>query len=436
MPAGADPATAQTRAMHDAPLRRALAADAQLWADFLALCDCGGRQAGSASEQAALQFAHAHLAAIDRGARLEPVSYAGWRCREATLTLEDGGALTCNPLLGSQSTPSRGVSAEVIDLGRGAPEQFERRARDIAGRFVLVRHEYPFSPTHLHRRRKYGWAMERGAAGYIIANPYPGAGPVAGSSGRGGQAGIPALGTDFESAARLAANGPRLARVHLKLTGEDRAAQTGVALLDLPGQTEAWVVLSAHLDGHGLAESALDNATGVAVALALARAFAPLIAGCRRGLRTCLFSAEEWALAGSSQYLDRLSGRERKSIALNLNLDTVGGDARLTALTSEFPRLDAFVQDAAARAGIEFDTYQPLMGNSDHYNFARHGIPALRLVAGFGRPQSNVRHILTRGDTRDKVAPSELGAAAVLAATLLWQALNADDDTIADLRQK
>jgi Zn-dependent M28 family amino/carboxypeptidase len=278
--------------------------------------------------------------------------------------------------------------------------------------------------------------MERGAAGYIIANPYPGAGPVAGSCGRGGQTGIPALGTDFESAAQLAANGPRLARVHLKLTGEDHAAQTGVALLDLPGQTDAWVVLSAHLDGHGLAESALDNATGVAVALALARAFAPLIAGCRRGLRTCLFSAEEWALAGSSQYLDRMSERERKSIALNLNLDTVGGDARLTALTSEFPRLDAFVQDAAARAGGALDTYQPLMGNSDHYNFARHGIPALRLVAGFGRPQSNVRHILTRGDTRDKVAPSELGATAVLAATLLWQALHADDDAIADLRQK
>ena len=422
--------------MHDMPMREVFAADAQLWADFLALCDCGGRQAGGASERAALRFAHERLAAIDHSARLEPVAYTGWLCREATLTLEDGSALTCNALLGSQSTPSVGISTEVIDLGRGAPEQFERRARDIAGRLVLVRHEYPFSPTHLHRRRKYGWAMERGAAGFIIANPFPGAGPVAGSSGRGGEAGIPALGTDFESAERLAANGPHLARVHLKLTGEDYAAQTGVALLDLPGQTDAWVVLSAHLDGHGLAESAMDNATGVAVVLALARTFAPLVAGCRRGLRTCLFSAEEWALAGSRQYLDRMGESARKAIVLNLNLDTVGGDAHLTALTSEFPRLDAFVKDAAARAGIALDTYQPLMGNSDHYNFARHGIPALRLVAGFDRPQSNVRHILTRGDTRDKVAPPELGAAAVLAATLLWQALNADDDAIAKLSQK
>ena len=414
----------------------ALAADTQLWNDFLALCDCGGRRAGSASEQAALQLAHARLAAIDRSARIEPVSYAGWRCFEATLTLADGSKLACNPLLGSASTAPQGISTEVIDLGRGTPEEFERNAHDIAGRFVLVRHEYPFARGHIHRRRKYHWALERGATGYLIANPLPGAGPVSGSSGRGGLAGIPAVATDFESAARLAANGSRPARALLKLRGEDYDAQTGVVILDLPGPTGAWVALSAHLDGHDLAESAMDNASGVAVALAVARALAPLAAACRRGLKVCVFSAEEWALAGSRQYLDRMSDSERTAIALNVNLDIVGGDARLTALTSEFPRLDAFVRDAAARAGIALNTYQPLMANSDHYNFARHGIPALRLVAGFDEPQSNVRHILTRADTRDKVAPSELQSAATLTAALLWRALTADNTDLAILRQK
>jgi Zn-dependent M28 family amino/carboxypeptidase len=145
-----------------------------------------------------------------------------------------------------------------------------------------------------------------------------------------------------------------------------------------------------------------QHATGVAVVLAVTRALAPLIAGCRRGLKVCLFSAEEWALAGSRDYLERMSESERSSIALNINLDTVGGDAQLTALTSEFPRLESFVRDAAAGTGIGLDTYAPMMPNSDHYNFARHGIPALRLVAGFNRPECNVRYILTRGDTRDK----------------------------------
>jgi len=414
----------------------ALAAYSQLQQDFLALCDCGGRRAGTPSERAALKLAHERLAAIDSRAVIEPVAYAGWRCSEATLTLEDGTALACHALLGSQSTPPQGISAEVIDLGRGSPEDFERAASDITGRLALVRHEYPFSAVHVHRRRKYAWAMEHRAAGFIIANSVRDAGPVSGSSGRGGETGIPAIAIDFDSAMRLAARGSRRTRAHLKVGGEDYAAETGAAILSLPGQTDAWVALSAHVDGHDLAESAMDNATGVAVVLAVTRALAPLIADCRRGLKVCLFSAEEWALAGSRDYLERMSESERSSIALNINLDTVGGDAQLTALTSEFPRLESFVRDAASGTGIALDTYAPMMPNSDHYNFARHGIPALRLVAGFNRPECNIKYILTRGDTRDKVKPAELQCACALTAALLMRALTASDEAMTALRLK
>jgi hypothetical protein len=381
----------------------------RLWSDFLALCDCGGRQAGSASETKVLQFAFECLRELG-GARKVPVRYPAWRLHDSALSLTDGTALACNPLLGSQSTPPEGISAEVCDLGRGTREDFERHAAKLRGRFALVRHEYPFSPQHVHRRRKLAWAMEYGAAGFIIANPAAGAGPVCGSSGRAGKAGIPAVATDCESAVRLTGG------AILKVIGEDYAGESSVLELDLPGRTDRRVVLSAHLDGHDLAESAMDNATGVAAALAVARDLAPRVADCERGLRVCLFSAEEWALAGSSQYVDAMSEEERHSIALNINLDTVGGDSRLTALTSEFPALDAFVQP--------LETYTPMMANSDHYSFARHGIPALRLVAGFGRPQSNVRHILTRGDTRDKVAPEELENALRVATALVWRALS------------
>jgi Zn-dependent M28 family amino/carboxypeptidase len=108
----------------------------------------------------------------------------------------------------------------------------------------------------------------------------------------------------------------------------------------------------------------------------------------------------------------------------------------LTALTSEFPALVPFVQAAATSVGMSSGIYEPMMSNSDHYNFARHGIPALRLVAGFDRPQSNIRHILTRNDTADKVEPAELQAAARLTATLLAQALTAEDAEIAALGRR
>lgn len=412
----------------------AIAGDGELWADFLAFCDCGGRLAGSASERAAFTLAEQRCTTIGP-TRIEATSYAGWRLNEARLVLEDGGSeLTCKPLLGSLSTPAGGTIAEVLDLGRGAAGDFERHAAQIAGRFVMVRHEYPFASAHVHRRRKYGWAVERGAAGFIIANPIAGTGPVSGSSGRGGGAGIPAVATDAESAARLAAAKDGRARVRLTVAGEDFAAQTSLVVLDLPGRERGWVVLSAHLDGHDLAESAMDNASGMAVALAVARALAPHLPRLRRGLRLCFFSAEEWALAGSREWLGRMSDAERRALALDINLDTVAGDARLTALTSEFPALEAFAREAAATAERSLGTYAPMMANSDHYNFARHGVPALRLVAGFGESGSNVRHILTAGDTRDKVTAAELRGAGRLAAALAWRALSAAPETLEALR--
>ncbi len=401
-----------------------------LWADLEALCDCGGREAGSASEARALEFAPARLASIAPSVRTVRVPYGAWRLDEVALSIPGGAPLVCHALVGSQSTPAAGMTLEACDLGRGTPEDFAANAARIPGRCVIVRHEYPFSRTHIHRRRKLGWAMERGAAAFLIASPEPGMGSVAGSSGRGGGVGIPAIGTDFESAATIAEAG----RVHLKVIGEDFAGESSVLILDLPGKTSRWVALSAHLDGHSLAESAMDNGTGVATVMALARHFAPGMRDRRLGLRVCLFSAEEWALAGSKSYLDRMTDAERRSIAINVNLDTVGGDTTLTALTSEFPRLEKWVSATASQADLSVGTYAPMMSNSDHYNFARQGIPAFRLVAGFDRPQSNVRYILTRGDTRDKVKRPELEFAAKVSEALIERALDMSDAELEALR--
>jgi aminopeptidase YwaD len=73
------------------------------------------------------------------------------------------------------------------------------------------------------------------------------------------------------------------------------------------------------------------------------------------------------------------------------------------------------------------------MANSDHANFAAHGIPALRLIAGFNAPDSNLRLVLTAADTRDKVQPQELDQALRIATTLTWQALGATDATLSSL---
>jgi hypothetical protein len=423
----------------DAPSQQLLSpvfesADPLMWADFGALCDFGGRMAGTASEAAALDFVRQRLAAVPGAAvRAEPVEYSGWTCRAATLTdARTGTSLPCTPLLGTASTA--GLTAEVLDLGQGRPEDFERDAVRVPGRIVLVRHEYPFASGHVHRRVKLGLAQQKGAVGFLIAHPERGVGPVSGSSGRNGGPGIPALGIGIETAdAFRPTPGGALATARIVVDADDHPGETRVVLADLPGQGADWVVVSAHVDGHPHGESAIDNATGVAVALALARRLAPHVARCPRGLRIALFSAEEWGLIGSRLWLERIDAAARRAMKININLDSVAGAAGLTALTSGFERLDAWVCESAARAGLSIATHLPLMANSDHANFAAHGIPALRLIAGFNAADSNLRLLLTAADTRDKVRGEELDQALRLAAALTWQALTASDAMLAGL---
>jgi Zn-dependent M28 family amino/carboxypeptidase len=219
----------------------------------------------------------------------------------------------------------------------------------------------------------------------------------------------------------------------MHIDADDHPACTHMLVADVPGRGPNWVVVSAHIDGHPLGESAIDNATGVAVALSLARVLAPRVSGCPRGLRICLFSAEEWGLIGSRLWLERMEPAARRRMALNINLDSVAGASGLTALTSGFERLDAWVQEAAARAGLPLATHLPLMPNSDHANFAAHGIPALRLIAGFNAPHSNLRYLLTAADTRDKVRPQELAEALRIATALAWEGLTAADVALSSL---
>jgi len=408
--------------------------DPLMWADFQALCDLGGRVAGSASEAAALAFVRGRLAAVP-GAKVrdDPVDYPGWRYRTAQLTnAMTGVALQCTPLLGTAS--AAGVVAEVLDLGLGRVEDFERHANRIRGRIVMVRHEYPFASGHVHRRVKLSLAQQMGAVGFLIAHPEGGVGAVSGSSGRNGGAGIPALGIGVEAAeAFRGLPDGRLPVARMVIDGDDHPARTRILLADLPGRGPDWVVVSAHIDGHPHGESAMDNATGVAVALGLARLLAPHVSECPRGLRICLFSAEEWGLIGSRIWLEQMDEAARQSMLINLNLDSVGGAFGLTALTSGFERLDAWVKATTARADLPIATHLPLMANSDHANFAAHGIPAVRLIAGFDAPDSNLRLVLTAADTRDKVHPEELDQALRLTTTLTWQALTAADATLSSL---
>ena len=412
-----------------------IAADGQLWADYNAICDCGGRLAGTDGERNAFALLEAQAeAATQVRCRSIAVPYRGWSAKSARVRLPGGQWAACHALVRSVATPPGGLTAEVVDLGRGTPEEFAVHADDIGGRIVLVRHELMFAAGTIHRRRKYMAALERGAVGFLIAGPISGQ-TVAGSSGRQDGAGIPAAGITPQAAAALHRTARGWPGATLIIDTEEGPAETRTLLFDLPGRTGEWVVLSAHVDGHDGGESAMDNASGLAAVLAVMRALASQVKDFRRGLRVTFFSVEEWALTGSAHYVAALSHAERQTIALNVNLDSVGGSRSLAALTSGFAGLEPFLLRVAEASGIALRTVRPLMQNSDHANFALAGIPAFRLVAGFDDPNANLRYVLTPSDTRDKVEESELKQAALLSAAIVADACNALPSDVSQWRR-
>jgi hypothetical protein len=167
----ADPETLRL----DPKIAADLLADPGLWRDFNDICDCGGRLAGTESERRAFALLRERVRAASPAntGRSIPVAYGGWRARRATLRLADGANVPCHPLVRTIATPPGGLSAEVIDLGRGTPEEFEAHKSEIAGRIVLVRHELMFAAGTIHRRRKYDLARACGAVGFLIAGPLP-----------------------------------------------------------------------------------------------------------------------------------------------------------------------------------------------------------------------------------------------------------------------
>ena len=172
-----------------------------------------------------------------------------------------------------------------------------------------------------------------------------------------------------------------------------------------PRLAKEYVVLSAHLDGYGIGtpikgdaiyNGALDNASGVASLLEIARA---LKAGKVRPKRSILFAfvtAEEKGLLGS-RYFARRPTVPQKSIVADLNFDMALPIFPLTSVTPVGYDQSSLGRDAAAvskamNLPIVPDPFpdRNVFIRSDQYAFIREGIPALFFKYGFkaGTPQA------------------------------------------------
>lgn len=388
-----------------------------LYESLASLCARGGRFCGTENERSAREFLKARLAEYGLRVTTHAFDYGGWSRGSCDLRLVSPGGLRIPAvsLVQGPNTPPGGTEMPLVDLGRGTLEDFEERGDALKGAMALVSHEYPFAQAHIHRRRKIDWAVERGAAAFAIANHVPGHLVISGSSGPGRPGAIPGIGLAFEEGChlrRLAGRGP--VRVRLDVQNAMRADRSENVIAELPGQTDEWVLVTCHYDAHDVGHGAIDNGSGCAVALEVARVFAGRRDQLRRGLRVIAFSVEEWGLKGSACYTDELTAEERRRIAVDLNLDCVAGSSSFTWVLNGFPDLAPFLQGVAREIGFPVGVSYQIAANSDHYNFVRQGIPGIRLMSGYEEPECAVKYILSPADTLDKVRESDLKMAAFI----------------------
>jgi len=81
------------------------------------------------------------------------------------------------------------------------------------------------------------------------------------------------------------------------------------------------IVISAHYDDTGY-RAVLDNATGVAMFLEVARLIANT--NCNAEVRFVLLGGAQNDLNGSRYYVSKLSGEEKKNMLADINLDYLG----------------------------------------------------------------------------------------------------------------
>ena len=167
-----------------------------------------------------------------------------------------------------------------------------------------------------------------------------------------------------------------------------------------PKLKDEFVAYTAHWDhfgknAQGIFHGAEDDALGCAALVEMARAYTKLPAAPRRSILFLAVTAEEQGLLGSEYYAKMPIYPLAKTVA-DMNMDSWNVHGRtkdLTLVGFGASDLDDYARDAAGEQGrVVHADAEPEKGfyyRSDHFNFAKQGVPALNPDGGvdyIGKP--------------------------------------------------
>ncbi|MCK5146820.1 M20/M25/M40 family metallo-hydrolase [bacterium] len=347
-----------------------------------------------------------------------------------------------NEFMPGATSGSGEIMAEVVYVGYGisAPELGfdEYENIDVRGKIVLMEREAPLSPNKDMKKfkkwRKYSFhqyklenAVKHGAIGMIynygpISNPnnsyVPGFIYV--------HVGDIVVNDIFEGSGRVHEEivkkikknlRPRSfntrKQVSIKMVTEHVSEATGYNVLGFiegsdPILKEEVILLGGHLDHlgycHELIPGANDNASAVAIMMAVARALKSENVVLKRSIGFCFFGAEEQGVVGSKVYLENPPVPLDQTLCL-LNMDGVGAGDKLFAMAGKnFPTLWKFIKSANDRyvhrqlkTGYSSNLARPRL---DAARFMWANVPTLSFYA-YGTPSA----YHTPADNMDIITP-------------------------------
>ena len=346
------------------------------------------RTGGSPEELKAAKYLQAECAAIGGKATLEPFEVNMATIRKAVL-LADGKEIPCKGYLCAGSAT---VEAPLYYLRDNS--SYSRSL--CKGKIVLLDGYLGYW--------KYQDLLEYGAVGFIT---YDGNANYADrdmdqrelrsyvSNGKL----LPGVNINAKDAIEMIRGSVQ--SVKIQLEQEEYKADSHNVILDLPGEIEEYIVLTAHYDSTSLSQGSYDNMSGSIGLLAMAETF--LKKPHRYGLRFIWCGSEERGLLGAKAYC-AAHEEELKNIALNINLDMIGCImGKFIACCTSEEKLVNYIDYFSSELGFPCGAYQDVY-SSDSTPFADKGIPAV----SFARVSPpNTATIHNRYDTPEVMSPAQ-----------------------------
>ncbi|MFN7115651.1 MAG: M28 family metallopeptidase [Saprospiraceae bacterium] len=199
----------------------------------------------------------------------------------------------------------------------------------------------------------------------------------------------------------------------VKNTFKKSTSRNVVAMLRGTERPDETIIYSTHWDhlgvgapveGDSIYNGAVDNASGTAALLAIAKAFTQLPEKPKRSMVFLFVTAEEQGLLGSEYYAAHPIFPVNKTVA-NINMDALNPNGRMKDLTivgfgqsdlEDYARAEAEKQGRYVQP--EQEPEKGFYFRSDHFNFAKIGIPALYASGSYDHWEKGKEYARAKSD--------------------------------------